>query len=42
LLKVAPGAKRGLRLEQTCWPIDIVPTIYYLTGFPLPKQAKGF
>jgi len=41
LLMAGPGIKHGLRLERTCWLTDIVPTICYLTGFPLPKHAEG-
>ncbi|MHC4563782.1 MAG: alkaline phosphatase family protein [Planctomycetota bacterium] len=41
LMMAGPGIKRGSRLERTCWLTDIVPTICYLTGFPLPRDAEG-
>ena len=36
-----PGAKKGVRLERNVWLTDIVPTICYLTGWPVPAQAEG-
>jgi predicted AlkP superfamily phosphohydrolase/phosphomutase len=36
-----PGIKKGQRLERTCHLVDIVPTICYLMGLPLPAQAEG-
>jgi len=36
-----PGVKKGLRLERTVWLTDIVPTVCYLTGFPVPRDAEG-
>jgi len=41
LLMAGPGIQRNVRLERTCWLTDIVPTICYLTGFPLPRDAEG-
>jgi predicted AlkP superfamily phosphohydrolase/phosphomutase len=35
------GIKKGQRLERTCHLVDIVPTICYLMGLPLPAQAEG-
>ncbi len=40
-LMAGPGVRRGVRLERTVWLTDIVPTICYLTGFPVPAQAEG-
>lgn len=36
-----PGVKRGAVLERTCWITDVVPTIRYLTGLPMPRHAEG-
>jgi len=36
-----PGVKRGAVLERTCWITDLVPTICYLTGLPIPRHAEG-
>ncbi|MHB1132766.1 MAG: alkaline phosphatase family protein [Chloroflexota bacterium] len=36
-----PGVKRGVTLERTCWIVDLVPTICYLTGVPVPRDAEG-
>jgi hypothetical protein len=33
--------KRGAVLERTCWITDVVPTIRYLTGLPMPRHAEG-
>jgi len=40
-LMAGPGVKRGIELERTVWLTDIVPTVCYLTGFPVPAQAEG-
>ena len=36
-----PNIKKGLELERTAWILDLVPTICYLTGWPVPAQAEG-
>ena len=35
------GIKRGVVLDRTCWIVDLVPTICYLSGVPVPAQAEG-
>ena len=36
-----PNIKKGSELERTVWIHDLVPTICYLTGWPVPAQAEG-
>jgi len=36
-----PNIKRAVELERTVWIQDLVPTICYLTGWPVPAQAEG-
>lgn len=36
-----PNIKKGVKLERTVWILDLVPTICYLTGWPVPAQAEG-
>ena len=36
-----PNVKKGVELERTVWIQDLVPTICYLTGWPIPAQAEG-
>jgi len=36
-----PNIKKGVELERTVWIQDLVPTICYLTGWPVPAQAEG-
>ena len=36
-----PNIKKGIELERTVWIQDLVPTICYLTGWPVPAQAEG-
>ena len=36
-----PGVKKGYRLKRTCWITDMVPTICYLMGLPVPETADG-
>ena len=36
-----PGVKKGLALERTCNIIDLVPTLCYLAGLPVPAQCEG-
>lgn len=36
-----PGIKKGMELERNVWCLDLVPTICYLTGWPMPKDAEG-
>jgi len=33
--------KKGVELERTVWILDLIPTICYLTGWPVPAQAEG-
>ena len=40
-IMAGPGVKKGIELERTVWLTDIVPTVCYLTGFPVPAQAEG-
>jgi hypothetical protein len=40
-IMAGPGVKRGLAIERTVHLVDIVPTICYLTGLPIPSQAEG-
>ncbi len=41
LILAGPGIKKGCRLQRTAHLEDVVPTICFLTGFPLPRQAEG-
>jgi predicted AlkP superfamily phosphohydrolase/phosphomutase len=41
LVLCGPGARKGLRLQRTCWLTDIVPTICYLCRWPLPAETEG-
>jgi predicted AlkP superfamily phosphohydrolase/phosphomutase len=41
LIMAGPGVKKGIELDRTVWLTDLVPTICYLTGFPVPAQAEG-
>jgi arylsulfatase A-like enzyme len=36
-----PNVKRNYRYERPRWLADIVPTICYLTGAPVPADAEG-
>jgi predicted AlkP superfamily phosphohydrolase/phosphomutase len=36
-----PGIKKGETIERNVQLIDLIPTICYLTGWPVPKQAEG-
>ena len=40
-IMAGPGVRKGMKLDRTVWLTDIVPTICYLTGFPVPAQAEG-
>ena len=40
-IMAGPGVKRGEVLKRTVNLADIVPTICYLTGLPVPAQAEG-
>jgi len=40
-LMAGSGVKKGVKLERTVRLEDIVPTLCYLTGFPMPRQAEG-
>ncbi|MBL7212763.1 MAG: alkaline phosphatase family protein [Desulfobacteraceae bacterium] len=35
------NVKEGLRLQRVCNIVDVVPTICYMTGWPLPEHAEG-
>lgn len=41
LLFYGPGVKKGHVMDRTCWLTDLVPTICYLAGFPMPKDVEG-
>ena len=36
-----PGVKQGVRIDRIVRPIDVVPTICWLTGWPIPAQTEG-
>lgn len=36
-----PGIKKGVVLERNVWCLDLVPTLCYLAGWPMPKDAEG-
>lgn len=36
-----PNIKKGFRYERPRWLADIVPTLCYLTGGPVPEDAEG-
>ena len=36
-----PGIKKGIELERNVWCLDLVPTICYLAGWPMPRDAEG-
>jgi len=36
-----PGIKKGVELERNVWCLDMIPTLCYLTGWPVPKNAEG-
>jgi predicted AlkP superfamily phosphohydrolase/phosphomutase len=41
LCMTGPGMKKGYRMDRTCSPTDIVPTICYLMDFPVPADVEG-
>jgi hypothetical protein len=41
LVLSGPGARKGYRLQRTCWLTDIVPTICYLCRWPVPAETEG-
>jgi predicted AlkP superfamily phosphohydrolase/phosphomutase len=41
LLFRGPNIRKGLRYDRPRWLADIVPTLCYLTGGPLPADAEG-
>ncbi|MDO8684108.1 MAG: alkaline phosphatase family protein [Armatimonadota bacterium] len=41
LVMAGPGVKKNHVVERPTALTDIVPTLSYLTGFPVPKQAEG-
>lgn len=41
LLMSGPGLKKGIVLERQVNIADLVPTICYLTGLPVPKDCEG-
>jgi len=41
LIMSGPGIRESIKLDRTVWLTDLVPTICYLTGFPIPAQAEG-
>ena len=40
-IMAGPGVRKNAQLDRTIWLTDIVPTICYLTGLPVPAQAEG-
>ncbi|MHB1133775.1 MAG: alkaline phosphatase family protein [Chloroflexota bacterium] len=40
-IMAGPGVKQGEQLERTVHLTDVVPTVCYLTGLPVPAQAEG-
>ncbi len=36
-----PGIKKGVELERNVWCLDLVPTLCYLLGWPIPRDAEG-
>ena len=36
-----PGVKKNVVLKRNVWLPDVVPTICYLTGLPVPRDAEG-
>ncbi len=36
-----PNIKKGYRYERPRWLVDIVPTLCYLTGNPIPEDCEG-
>jgi len=41
LLFSGPGIRSGEILERTVWLTDVVPTICYVAGLPVPEHAEG-
>jgi len=41
LLMAGPNIKKGYVLKRTVWLTDVVPTICYLLGLPIPKNTEG-
>jgi predicted AlkP superfamily phosphohydrolase/phosphomutase len=41
LMLHGPGIKAGETLSRTVWLVDIVPTVCYLLGIPVPAQCEG-
>ena len=36
-----PNIRHGVALERTVWIQDMVPTICYIAGWPIPREAEG-
>jgi len=41
LIIAGPNIKKGYMLRRTVWLPDVVPTVSYLLGLPIPKDAEG-
>jgi len=41
LIMKGPGVKRGYTIRRIVHGTDIVPTVCYLLGFPIPRNAEG-
>jgi len=41
LALAGPGIKKGVELERNVWCLDLMPTLCYLTGWPIPENAEG-
>jgi predicted AlkP superfamily phosphohydrolase/phosphomutase len=36
-----PGIRKGVELDRNVWCLDLVPTLCYLAGWPMPRDAEG-
>ena len=41
LVIAGPGIKKNAKIKPTRWLIDVAPTIAYLLGIPVPRDADG-
>jgi predicted AlkP superfamily phosphohydrolase/phosphomutase len=41
LVLSGPGVKQNYRMPRTCWLTDVVPTICYLSCWPVPADTEG-
>jgi len=40
-LMKGPGIKKGVELDRNIWILDMVPTLCYLAGWPIPRDSDG-